>query len=385
MINLFVDAHVFDIGFDGAASFILGIYSSLVKQYPGEYRIFLGCSNPDRVMTSFDGLSDVEPVRYASSNRYRRLAFDAPTLIRRTNADWAHFQYFTPLTKSCRWIVTIHDVLFNDFPQYFPPNYRRVRNLLFPISARRADVLTTVSAYSRQRIAHWYRVSADRIAILPNGVDRAGDITMVVQLPAVAEVLVHPGGYLLCVSRFEPRKNQKLLLEAFLKGRLWERGLLLVFVGSRTLPSPEFDATLLSAPEAMRGAIRIFWNIPHTDLQHLYSGALAAIYPSFAEGFGIPPLEATLRNTPSLCAKTTAMAEFDFLESFFFDPNRVDDLLRVLASVLDAPDQAHTLAMKAAHAIEDRFSWAGAARALHELIARPGMKSSGMHRKSAEI
>ena len=110
-LRIFVDAHQFDHGFEGSASFIQGLYLALVRRRPSTYQVFLGCANPDRVMASFEGDPHFEPVRYGTDNRYRRLAWDIPRAVSRCRVDWAHFQYFTPLLKTCPWIVTLHDVL----------------------------------------------------------------------------------------------------------------------------------------------------------------------------------------------------------------------------------------------------------------------------------
>lgn len=172
-IRLFVDAHLFDHGFEGAASFIHGLYMALVRQHPGFFEVHLGCANPEKVLANFEGDRHFKAVRYHSANKFVRLAYDIPRAIAQVKPQLAHFQYFTPLIKTCPWIVTIHDVLFNDFPQYFPPGYARLRNVLFPLSARRADILTTVSPYSQERIAAWYQIALARIHVVPNGVARS--------------------------------------------------------------------------------------------------------------------------------------------------------------------------------------------------------------------
>lgn len=368
--RIFVEAHALDHGFDGAASFIQGVYSALVREFPGEYRLFFGCNHPVQVMAAFPPSADIEVVEYRGHNRYGRLLVDIPLAIRKVDADFAHFQYFTPLVKTCPWIVTIHDVLFNDFPQYFPPNYRRLRNVLFPLSARRADVLTTVSEYSRQRIAHWYRVPPALMSVLPNGI-RIPDgkaSTDKAQSQTVSSLLHHRPGYIVCVSRFEPRKNQALLLQAFLKGRLWEQGLRLVYVGSRTLPAPQFDDLLASAPVVARDSVSLLSNLTAADLDLLYGHAVVAVYPSFAEGFGIPPLEAAVRGTPSLCANNTAMLDFGFLQPFFFNPASSDDLLKKLRWVIGDQVHARELARALVSHVQSEYTWSKSARLLHALI-----------------
>lgn len=364
--RIFIEAHMFDHGFEGSATFVAGLYRALLAAHPDRYELIIGGQFPENAIKAFGSPPQAVAAMYRSKNRFARLACDVPRILRQEKPDFAHFQYFTPITKSCDWIVTIHDVLFNDFPEYFPPNYRRMRNILFPISARRADILTTVSQYSSDRISHWYRINPDRIHVTPNGVEVAG-VGNAERAEARAEG--QPGGpYLICVSRFEPRKNQVAVLRAFLAMELWRRGLSLVFVGSRTLESPAFDAALAQAPDAARRAVHLLSGVSSEALTGLVAGAKAAIYPSLAEGFGLPPLEALTLGVPSICAKVTAMADFDVLDAFFFDPKVAGSLEEKIESVLSDPLNASLAASEGARRVVEEYTWQVSAEILHRAI-----------------
>src|SRR5690606_26095535 len=84
--------------------------------------------------------------------------------------DYAHFQYIAPPYKNCRQIVTTHDVIFNDYPSEFSFSYRLIKNLLFGVSARRADIISTVSTFSKRSIQKYLNVK-QQIIVTPNGVN----------------------------------------------------------------------------------------------------------------------------------------------------------------------------------------------------------------------
>jgi len=369
-IKIFVDAHMFDHGFEGTASFIQGLYLELLVQYPEQYQIYLGCLHPEKVLPSFGNHPNIEVTKYKTKNRYLRLLFDIPRVIRALRPDLAHFQYFTPLIKSCPWHVTVHDVLFNDFPQYFPKNYAHIRNILFPLSTKRADLLSTVSKYSSARLVHWYGCKSGKITIIPNGtVEQAvGDLKP--NSSDVTQLLENINGYFLCVSRFEPRKNQANLLRAYLGGRYWERGIELVFVGAKTLAIPEFDEAWQEAPEVAKRYVRFLFGLSFSDIQLLNAHAKIAIYPSLAEGFGMPPLESAIHGTPTLCAGVTGMAEFDFLKPFFVDPTDPDSIKMGIDGILFDPQGVAVKMQVIQSAIRERYSWANSARILHNAIAQ---------------
>lgn len=378
--RIFVDAHQFDNGFEGAASFIQGLYLSLVRERPSEFKIYLGCAHPQKVAASFEGDPHFETVQYGAAHRFRRLTYEIPKAIARVRPDLAHFQYFTPLIKTCPWIVTIHDVLFNDFPQYFPPGYARLRNVLFPLSARRANLLTTVSPYSKERISAWYRIDPARINVVPNGVsrNRADDGDLPAPTSPVAELLKSAEGYLLCVSRFEPRKNQAAVLQAFIEGGFWRQGMHLVFVGSRTLKGGDFDATLAATSAVARDKVHFMEGLSFADVQRLYAHAVAAVYPSLAEGFGMPPLEAAVAGVPSLCARNTAMSDFSPLAPYFFDATDRDELTLKLRDVVENRAAHKKMAEGIAAEVAERYSWAVAAETFGRLVdqqCRPAQPS----------
>ena len=149
-VNLFVDCHVFDGNLQGTTTYLKGLYQELINDKSKNF--FLAAHNIENLQSIFGIHENVIYLQYSSKNKFVRLLFDIPKLIRQNKIDYAHFQYIVPPTKSCKYIVTIHDVLFLDFPQYFPLFYRIKNKLFFKYSANKSDIVLTVSQYSKEKI-----------------------------------------------------------------------------------------------------------------------------------------------------------------------------------------------------------------------------------------
>lgn len=366
-VKLFIDGHVFDGPHQGSATFLRGIYGSIIRS-GSPFDIFIGAQS-DNLLEKESWLgSEVKFVKYRTNNRYARLGIEIPSIIRKHQIDYAHFQYFCPLIKNCKWIVTIHDLLFNDFPEEFPLSYRLLRNVLFRHAASLAEINTTVSEYSRFTIERDFGIPAERIHVLPNGVD-----TSLFEPYSRAEATnkvqsrFGVGRYLLYVSRLEPRKNHEMLARAFFELELDRKGYQLVFVGKQTLPVPYLDEFISGLSADRQLALHRFDNVSQSDLINFYQAADLFVYPSKAEGFGIPPLEAVAMNIPTLCSNATAMVDFDFLGDGLFSPDNQAELKNKILKIVNEGVDAMQLFI-ARQALHERYSWDIGAERLTKII-----------------
>ncbi|MEC4747765.1 glycosyltransferase family 1 protein [Methylomicrobium sp. Wu6] len=366
-IRLFVDGHVFDGPHQGTTTFLRGIYGSMIRQ-GSPFEIMIGAQSDDLLEKEPWLGSEVKLIKYRTENRYARLGFEIPSIIRKYQIDYAHFQYFCPPIKNCRWIVTIHDLLFNDFPEEFPLSYRLLRNVLFRHAASLAEIKTTVSDYSRLTIQRDFGIPADQIHVLPNGVD-SSLFEPYSREDAKQQIRAAYGvdRYVLYVSRLEPRKNHEALARAFFELELDRKGYQLVFVGRQTLPVPELDRFIADLPSDRRLAFRHFDSVGQSDLVNFYCAADLFVYPSKAEGFGIPPLEAVAMNIPTLCSNATAMADFDFLGDGLFAPDDQDELKKKILNIVNGGVD-HAQLADARQAVRNRYSWDIGAQRLTSLI-----------------
>ncbi|MCD8182349.1 MAG: glycosyltransferase family 4 protein [Bacteroides sp.] len=285
--------------------------------------------------SEFGVSSNITYLKYKSTNKFYRLAFDIPFLIKKYKIDYAHFQYMLPLFKQCKEIVTIHDVLFLDYPQYFTWKYKVLYNFLIRLAAHRAELLLTVSEYSKNRIIKYYGIKKDEIFVISNGV---GEKRVNNKLP---KVLSSP--FILFVSRIEERKNHLGLIKAFVKSELWKNGINLILAGRKTACVPKFDVYMATLPEVIKQ--HIILSVPSDEeLEMLYTNCLFFVYPSFAEGFGIPPLEAAITHKRVTCADVTAMQDFKELGFTMFSPDNIDDLSAKM--ILPAKTKENETALK---------------------------------------
>jgi glycosyltransferase involved in cell wall biosynthesis len=359
-IRLFVDAHSFDAGFQGTQTFIRELYPHL--------DIYWGVQNVDKIKSIFPSVKPENILPYKKRGAsILRFVFDIPAYIKQYQFDYAHFQYLSPLPQAgCKYMVTTHDVLFNDFPAYFSFVYRVSRNFLFGRSIKKAAIKTTVSNYSKERIAHHYNIPANGIKVLANGVNQpqiAGS-----EAREVIKTKFGIQNFILYVSRIEPRKNHALLLKKYLKLQLYNQGIPLVFIGDETIVVEALQAEIAKLTAQQKAMFYWFKQVEQNDLDAFYAVCKLFVYPSKAEGFGIPPLEAAVHQAPVLCSSVTAMGDFDFFEPHTFDPDNETDFELKLVAIISHPPSREAL-KTIAQTILGKYQWQQSAQLFNNLLS----------------
>jgi glycosyltransferase involved in cell wall biosynthesis len=364
-MNLLVDCHVFDEAHQGTRTYLKGLYQELIQLMPS-VDFFFTAADTENLRREFGNHSNVHyiPLR---RKKLVRLVLEFPYLIRKHRIDYAHFQYVVPPLKLCQYIVTTHDVLFNDFPGQFSLGYRTSKNFLFKWSAKMADLFFTVSLYSKDSISRHYNIPLKNIFVTPNGVSQEFFNSDVISVHSDIVKEFRLEKFILFVSRIEPRKNHLALLQAFNELKLWEKGHSLIFVGRSDLPYPALETYLSNCPEDCRRNTHHIRSLQTPDLIALYRQAALSVYPSIAEGFGIPPLESIAAGTLVLCSNTTGMSEFVFLNEYMFNPLNVEELKTLLAKNLEQPTDKRKMENLQSFVLEN-YTWQNSARKFADVL-----------------
>ena len=260
-------------------------------------------------------------------------------------------------------VVTLHDVAHLDLPRVFSRAQRRYRRWAYDGSARRANLVVTVSEFSRQRIVERLGVAPERIAAIPHGIDHATFAPASDESGPVVSGL--PERYLLYPANLWPHKNHLRLLDAL--AAVNDPDLHLVLTGQiygrlRTVVAH-------ARRRGLRSRLHHLGHIPRERLAALYRRATAMVFPSLYEGFGQPPLEAMACGCPVAASDRGAVAEVCGEAALGFDPDDVDSIAGAVGRV--AGDEALRARLReAGMARAAEFSWERSAAAHLEVYRR---------------
>ncbi len=227
-------------------------------------------------------------------------------------------------------VVTIHDLIFERFPELYPPVDRRIYAIKARSAVRRAGLVVAVSEQTARDLVELYGVPRGRIRVVYQTCHEAFRSPVPEErLREVAARYELPQRFLLAVGTIERRKNLLLALRA-LEGL---PGVPLVAVG-RPTPYAE-ELVSFARARGLAGRVRLLSGVSTPDLAAMYRLATLALYPSLFEGFGIPIVEALFSGTPVVTTRGGCFGEAGGPGSAYVDPHDADALRDTIARLLE--------------------------------------------------
>lgn len=304
-----------------------------------------------------------------------------------------HF-LLTPVSEKCKVVVIFYDLSFIRFPEFFSKPKLFWHKFVYPrTQAKKADMIVAISQSTKKDLIDLYKVKSEKIKVIYPGIDEKfkpidkDDSS----LERVREKYNLPDEFILYFGTIEPRKNVLGLIKAFeqiksqkSKDKVSWRGfegevkrdkkrsfdfsnLHLVIAGSRGWL---YDEVFEKAKESQYSKDIIFTGfVDEEDKVYLYNLANVFVYPSFFEGFGLPPLEAMSCGIPTIVSDKPSLPEVVGNGAIMVDPNNIDEISFAIREVLENQDLRRSLKNQGLKRAKN-FNWDEAANEFLKLFKK---------------
>jgi len=275
-----------------------------------------------------------------SDGRVRVVSCGAPVYTLREQLELLHRiprcdlffapHYVTPVLYRGPLAVTIYDLIHLERPDFAPSRFAQVyARAMIRRATRRAAVVLTISEHTKRRLVEVFGASAERIHVVQIGIEPVFFEPVATTLrEAIARRHALQAPYVLFVGNAKRHKNLTTLIRAFRGVRDRWSDLELVIVGQTTgIRTNLAEVQRLIQTTGLTGTVRFLGTVSDEELAAIYHGAILFVFPSLAEGFGLPPLEAMAAGVPVLAARTSAIPEACGDAAEYYEPPEDDAAL----------------------------------------------------------
>jgi glycosyltransferase involved in cell wall biosynthesis len=325
-------------------------------------------------------LRHVRSYRSGDGDATRLLAMGSAALAPRVAArdvprdfDVLHHPVTVPIPRlpGVPTVTSVFDLQHHELPGFFSRAERLYRSWAYDGAARRADLVLTISDYSRERLIEIAGVAPDRVAAVHLGIDhdRFGPAPTAADA-ALRERLRLPERFLVYPANLWPHKNHGRLIDALARA---SADLHLLLTGQDYGRLAELERRARAAGIGER--VRHLGYLEHDDVPALYRAATAMVFPSLYEGFGAPPVEAMACGCPVASSTRGSLAEVVADAALPFDPESTDEIAAGISRIADDGAERERL-RTAGLANAARFTWQATARRHVELYERALARAS---------
>jgi glycosyltransferase involved in cell wall biosynthesis len=276
--------------------------------------------------------------------------------------------FMTPLvTGTAKRAATIHDLINLTLPEYFEgynKYYARLAKayLRFQtwLTVRNSDELVTVSDFSRQQIIHYYSIDRSKILVIYNGVNSSLSAKPISQI--TKQRFQIDGPYVLGLANFRGQKNNAMLLKAYAALKKDGCKALLVLFGKYSKELAEHMINESLGPDLAKD-VRLLGPLNDDELSEIYTGASIFVFPSLAEGFGIPPVEAMACGTCVVTSNVGSLPEVCADAAVYVNPRSPSELASTIRALLEAPERRGLLGKRGIQQAK-KYNWNESAQKL---------------------
>ena len=325
-----IDAKWFYSGPISGQVIIRNLLPDLIRQHPEhDWHIFL--NKKDR-HSDFPLSGQNIHLHYAWSilNMFSNF-FTLPMQANKLKLDAVLFQTFAPRSRTFKSLVFVHDILFEQFPEFFTWKEKLYFTFVKKSCSSADKIITTTETVKKDLIKYKY-AGGDKIDIAPLGVSKSFKPLSECNPAFLARVKNKyqlPDNYLLFTGRLNIRKNIEAILKIL---PLIEEKIYLVIAGEKSWKQSNLSQFLKNKKNHSR--VLFIGKVTDDDLAAIYSMANIFCFPSFAEGFGLPPLEAMASGIPAVVSNATAIPEVCGEAAVYIDPNNPEDIAEKINRLL---------------------------------------------------
>ena len=280
--------------------------------------------------------------------------------------------YFSPdgylsLRSKTAQVAQFHDLNFEHFPKDMPKIHLWHYKKYFPKFARKAKRIVTVSEFSKQDIVEYYGIDPQKIDVAYNGVNEIFEPITEEEQNAIREKYTQGNPYFMFVGSLHPRKNLARLFTAFdLFKTQTPSNVKLLIVGEKRWWSEPIE----QAYSQMRFKDEVVFagRLSAEDLHKVTAAALASVYVSYFEGFGIPILEAFRCDTPVITSNVTSMPEVAGDAALLVDPFSEASIAEGMTEILD--EKVRESLIEKGRERAKAFSWDMAAKEIWRCLVK---------------
>ncbi len=343
---------------EGIGWFTRETLSRITRDHPEHQFLFIF----DRPFASeFIFSENVTPIVLSPPTRHPFLWYiwfelQIPRILKKYKADL----FFSPdgylsLSTRTRQLSAIHDINFAHRPKDLPWLKAKYYNHYFPLFARKARRIVTVSYFSKEDINRTYKIDNDKIDVVYNGVNTLYTPTSDEEKLIIKERYSEGKNYFLFIGSLHPRKNICGLLRAFDAFRtLIDSDMKLLIVGESMFKTSDIELTY----EGMRYKDDVVFTgrLNNEELHQVLGAAMALTFVPFFEGFGIPVIEAMNAGIPVICSNTTSLPEVGGYAVLYVDPFSMSQIKDAMIKLFLEKELRDSLITKG-FAQKDKFSW----------------------------